>query len=592
MSVRHRVELPFGAELDAGGAATSFGLWAPAARTVEVEFDGLPRVPMRREDDGTFRAVAACGAGTRYRYRIDGDIAVPDPASRAQAQDVHGYSLVVDPRAYEWRVDGWNGRPWHESVIYEAHAGCFGGGFAGVTQRLPHLVALGATALELMPIADFSGSRNWGYDGVLPYAPDASYGTPEELKLLIDTAHGLGLCVYLDVVYNHFGPDGNYLHRYAPQFFDSGRSSPWGPAIDHRRPQVREFFIANAIYWLMEYRFDGLRLDAVHAIDDRGFLKELAARVRRAAEPGRQVHLMVENEHNDASLLEHGYDAQWNDDLHNVLHLMLTGEQEGYYANYSEQPARLLARGLEQGFIYQGQPSPGHGGAPRGMPSAHLPPSSFVLFLQNHDQVGNRALGERLHRLASPRALRAAATLQLLCPQVPLIFMGEEWGAAEPFLYFTDFHGELAAAVREGRRREMAAFAAFADPARRAEIPDPNAEATFHGSIPSIHMDEAQAECLQFYRRLLQLRRETLAPVLNPARSLGAEAHGAAAVTARWRLGDGSQLWIGLNLGPDDVIVPPPPGSLLIESVSGCCGPASAGRMQAECCCAFLEPPP
>src|SRR5581483_10982568 len=366
MSVRHRVELPFGAELDAGGAATSFGLWAPAARTVEVEFDGLPPVPMRREDDGTFRAVAACGAGTRYRYRIDRDIAVPDPASRAQAQDVHGYSLVVDPRAYEWRADGWNGRPWHESVIYEAHAGCFGGGFAGVTQRLPHLVALGATALELMPIADFSGSRNWGYDGVLPYAPDASYGTPEELKLLIDTAHGLGLCVYLDVVYNHFGPDGNYLHRYAPQFFDSGRSSPWGPAIDHRRPQVR-----------------------------------------RAAEPGRQVHL-VENEHNDASLLEHGYDAQWNDDLHNVLHLMLTGEQEGYYANYSEQPARLLARGLEQGFIYQGQPSPGHGGAPRGMPSAHLPPSSFVLFLQNHDQVGNRAFGERLHRLASPRALRAA----------------------------------------------------------------------------------------------------------------------------------------------------------------------------------------
>jgi maltooligosyltrehalose trehalohydrolase len=588
MSARHMLRLPFGAELAEGG--TRFSLWAPAARQVDVEFDGAPPVPMRREDDGTYRADADCGAGARYRYRIDGEPSVPDPASRAQAQDVHGYSLVVDPRAYQWRVDGWNGRPWHESIVYEAHTGCFGGGFAGVAERLPHLASLGVTALQLMPIADFPGARNWGYDGVLPYAPDAAYGSPEQLKRLIDGAHGLGLCVYLDVVYNHFGPDGNDLHRYAPQFFDPTRASPWGPAIDHRRPQVREFFIANALYWLMEYRFDGLRLDAVHAIDDDSFLDELAARVRQAAEPGRHVHLILENERNDARRLERGYDAQWNDDLHNVLHVLLTGEKQGYYADYQDQPARMLARGLEQGFVYQGEPSPIHGGAPRGTPSAHLPSSGFVLFLQNHDQVGNRAFGERLVRLARPAALRAAVTLQLLCPQIPLIFMGEEWAAAEPFLYFTDLRDELATAVREGRRRE---FAGFADARRRESIPDPNAESSFRDSVPALGLqDPQQLDTLQFYRRLLQVRRETLAPVLAAARSLGAATRGAAAVSASWRLGDGSRLWIGLNLGREEVLVPPPAGSLLFESAPGNCGRAAAGLLQPECCCAFLEPPP
>jgi maltooligosyltrehalose trehalohydrolase len=588
MSRRHAAALEFGAELVEPGR-TRFSLWAPAAREVLLEAQGAPPLGMQREDDGMFRAVAEAGAGTRYRYRVDGRL-VPDPASRAQDGDVHGCSLVVDPRAYNWIYHRWRGRPWHESVIYEAHAGCLGG-FKGLTGRLPQLAELGVSVLELMPIGGFAGNRNWGYDGVLPYAPAAAYGTPEELKGLIDAAHGLGLCVYLDVVYNHFGPDGNYLHDYAPQFFDAARQSPWGPAIDFKRPQVREFFIGNALYWLNEYRFDGLRLDAVHAIDDPGFLEELAARVRAATEADRHVHLILENEHNQAALLERGYDAQWNDDLHNALHVLLTGETESYYANYREAPARKLARALAEGFAYQGEPSPSHNGKPRGSFSGHLPPTCFVAFLQNHDQVGNRAMGERLSALARPAALHAAISLLLLCPQIPLIFMGEEWAASEPFLYFTDFHDELAAAVREGRRREFAGFAAFTDPQRRQSIPDPNDEATFLRSAPAAAPPTpAQTRCRRIYRELLGIRRAAIVPRLEGAAGDGAEAVGEAAVTAAWRLGDGMRLWIGLNLGRTPAPVTAPRQGLLYESLHGSGAAAAAGSLPPESCCVFLEP--
>jgi maltooligosyltrehalose trehalohydrolase len=594
LSGRFAQALPYGAEL-LGAETARFSIWAPGADEVYLEIEGAEAQPMLRDEDGTFHLTASCTAGACYRYRLGNGQTVPDPAARAQADDVNGLSVVVDPKAYEWAHETWGGRPWHESVIYEVHAGCFGGGFSGVRERLPQLLALGVTALELMPIADFSGRRNWGYDGVLPYAPDQAYGSPDELKRLIDEAHGLGLCVYLDVVYNHFGPDGNYLHTYAPQFFDAGQSSPWGPAIDFKRPQVREFFIANALYWLMEYRFDGLRLDAVHAIGDNGFLDELAARVRRAAEPGRHIHLVLENERNDAQRLEPGtpggYDAQWNDDFHNVLHVLLTGEHDAYYANYREAPAQKLARALAEGFIYQGEPSPTHHGEPRGMLSGHLPPTSFVGFLQNHDQVGNRAMGERLGLLAAPQALRAAVTLHLMAPHIPLIFMGEDFGASQPFLFFTDFHDELADAVREGRRKEFAAFAAFADERRRATIPDPNALATFQASsLPAAPETPEQMEHQQFYRRLLQLRREVITPTLAAARSLGAEAVGPAAVVGQWRLGDGSKLWIGLNLGQEPVQTEAPAGSLLCESCPGCAGFAAAGVLQPQSCCVFLEP--
>jgi maltooligosyltrehalose trehalohydrolase len=386
---------------------------------------------------------------------------------------------------------------------------------------------------------------------VLPYAPQASYGSPEQLKHLIDTAHGHGLAVILDVVYNHFGPDGNYLHRYAKGFFNEDKHTPWGAAIDFSRREVRDFFIDNALMWLLEYRFDGLRLDAVHAIEDPDFLQELARRVRQQIDPLRHVWLMVENEHNQASLLEQGYDAQWNDDGHNALHVLLTGETDAYYADYAQNPTEQLARCLSQGFAFQGHIN--RHGQPRGEPSGHLPPSAFILFLQNHDQIGNRAFGERLHQLADPQALKAATVLLLLSPMIPLLFMGEEYAAEQPFLYFTSHQGELARLVREGRRNEFAAFSAFADPDRRERIPDPNEPHTFEASSPRPPGAGAAATDA-LYRQLLQIRHRHIIPRLPGAQALDAEVLADGAVSARWLLGDGSQLRIDLNLSGKPVV--------------------------------------
>ena len=534
---------------------TRFRLWAPDKEEVSVEIEGMPALPMARLADGWFEAEAGCGAGARYRYRVEAGLAVPDPASRLQAGDVHDASVVCDPDSYRWQNAGWNGRPWHEAVLYELHVGALGGGegFRGVARQLPALAELGITAIELMPVADFPGPRNWGYDGVLPYAPDAAYGTPDELKALIDAAHGLGMMVLLDVVYNHFGPDGNYLGAYASSFFRDDIHTPWGQAIDFRRRQVRDFFTENALYWLHEFRFDGLRLDAVHAISEKDWLVELAQRVRASVPAQRHVHLVLENDDNSARLLQREparlFDAQWNDDVHHVLHAMLTGDREGYYAGYISQPAEKLARGLAEGFIYQGEAPlhPGH--PPRGEPSAHLPPTSFVFFLQNHDQIGNRAFGERLTALADPQALRAATALLLLSPQIPLLFMGEEYGASQPFLYFTShLTPELADAVRNGRRQEFARFSAFSDPARRERIPDPNAEQTFLASIPRPD-DQTAMAWREWTRSLLAIRHTHIVPRLQDARAIGAEVIGPAAVRARWRMADGRVLMAAINLG-------------------------------------------
>lgn len=528
------------------GQRTCFSLWAPDARTVELELDGAT-FAMAPEADGWFRLHRRCAQGALYRYRIDGELSVPDPASRFQPQGVHGPSQVVAPGRHHWRHEQWRGRPWTEAVIQELHVGLLGG-YAGVMRELPRLAELGITAIELMPINQFPGERNWGYDGVLPFAPQHSYGSPDELMALIDQAHGLGLMVMLDVVYNHFGPDGNYLHRYAERFFREDKHTPWGAAIDFRRPQVRDFFIENALMWLSDYRFDGLRLDAVHAIEDPDFLRVLSSAVRQHCGEDRHCWLVLENEANQASLLESAFDGQWNDDGHNTLHVMLTGEKEGYYADF-QAPTERLARCLGEGFVYQGETS--HHGTPRGEPSAHLPPTAFVLFLQNHDQTGNRALGERLSSLCSPQALRAATTLLLLSPMIPLLFMGDEWASESPFLFFTDHHDELADAVREGRRAEFKGFAAFADPAQRARIPDPNALQTFLDSRPRRNADSDGWEA--FYKQLLDLRRQHLVPHLPGTRALGAQVLGDRAVSARWRLGNGNELRIDLNLGPDPV---------------------------------------
>ncbi|MBN3757555.1 malto-oligosyltrehalose trehalohydrolase [Paraburkholderia sp. Tr-20389] len=578
--------LPFGAQLLGAASAkprTRFRLWAPSCAKAQVAVESSPSQQasgthdMSPTGNGWFEAEIDCNAGTLYRYKLDGALLIPDPASRFQPQDVHGPSEVIDPRTYTWQHTNWCGRPWEETVLYELHVGALGG-YTGVMKRLPAIAALGVTAIELMPLNDFSGTRNWGYDGVLPYAPDSAYGRPDDLKALIDAAHGHGLAVFLDVVYNHFGPDGNYLQQYAKPFFREGTHTPWGPAIDFARSEVSEFFCDNALYWLNEYRFDGLRLDAVHAIDNDDWLRSFSDHVRAHVQHGRHVHLVLENERNTANLLDTHFTAQWNDDAHNTLHVLLTGEHEGYYAAYADQPIQKLAKILGSGFGYQGDPSPIHDGKPRGQPSGHLSPASFVAFLQNHDQIGNRAMGERLRSLCSDDALRAATGLLLLSPQIPLLFMDEEYGSTQPFLFFTDYTGDLANAVREGRRKEFARFSAFADEKRRALIPDPNDPQTLVKSSPvERHGDSPEykdaLDWMHFYKSALAVRAKLIAPRLKHAKPLGAsvlEASGPQhtnALVARWKLADGETLSIALNLGKDTVRLDErPAGKVIFET--------------------------
>jgi maltooligosyltrehalose trehalohydrolase len=564
-------DMPFGARVGPDGSVL-FRLWAPAARGVEVVLEGgRLTLPMGRLADGWFELESSeAGPGARYRYRIDGDLWVPDPASRFQPEDVHGDSQVVDPGAFDWQDGGWRGRPWEEAVIYELHVGSFTpeGTFAGVEGHLDHLAALGVTAVELMPVADFPGAHDWGYDGVLPFAPDSRYGTPEDLKRLVQAAHARGLMVFLDVVYNHFGPEGNYLHAYAPPFFNPAHHTPWGPAINFDGPRcrtVRRFFVENALYWLTEYHLDGLRFDAVHAIVDESaphILEDIAAAVRAGPGARRPIHLVLENDANQARYLARDdgrsrhYTAQWNDDIHHALHVLLTGEGDGYYQDYSDDPRRHLARCLTEGFAYQGAASPYRGGRPRGEPSRHLPPAAFVTFLQNHDQAGNRAFGERIAALAPAVAVRAATAVLLLAPAPPLLFMGQEWGASQPFPFFCDFEPNLAPAVTEGRRREFAAFPAFADPQARARIPDPCDPATFRAAV----LDWSAAETpegrgwIVFHRRLLALRGRMLA-VLGPRPYARWQPLGTAGLMVTWRGAHGTATLLA-NLGeaPLDVV--------------------------------------
>jgi malto-oligosyltrehalose trehalohydrolase len=575
--MRRRRRLPFGAEVAPELAGTRFRLWAPAARQVEVWLEG-PGYALEMERDGAGWASVttdAAPAGTSYRYRIDGDLRVPDPASRFQPRDVHGPSEVVDPGAYQWGDASWTGLPAERLVFYELHVGTFTreGTFAAVAERLDHLVALGVTAIELMPIADYPGRRGWGYDGVLWFAPKASYGRPEDLKALVDACHARGLAVVLDVVYNHFGPDGNYLARYAPAFFSRRHRTPWGDAINFDGPGadvVRTFVIENALYWLEEYHMDGLRLDAVHAIAD-GSTPDILVELARAVDAGpgrtRSVHLVLENAGNQARYLDTDpetgrrlYRAQWNDDVHHALHVLLTGELGGYYADY-ERPLTALGRCLTEGFAYQGAWSAYRGRA-RGEPSAGLPPTAFVAFLQNHDQVGNRAFGERLDALARPAATRAATALLLLAPSPPLLFMGQEWQATEPFLFFADLGPSLADAVREGRRREFARFPAFADPEARARIPDPQAPETHARCVLdwTALNRPAHAESLRFHRELLELRHRVIVPLLAGEAVPRAQwrALGETALESEWTFSAGAVLRLVANLGVAPVSHPGP----------------------------------
>jgi malto-oligosyltrehalose trehalohydrolase len=601
--------MPFGAEY-LGDGRTRFRLWAPAADRVVLELHagrGETAVEMNQAAHGWHEYVADATPGTGYRYRLSNSQAVPDPASRYSPHDVHGASVVVDPEAYDWRDERWRGRPWHETVIYEVHVGTATaeGTYAALERRLHDLAALGVTAIELMPLSDFPGTRNWGYDGVLPYAPDASYGTPDDLKRFIDAAHARDLMVFVDVVYNHFGPEGNYLSLYAPRFFTERHHTPWGAAINYDDADawtVREFFIHNALYWLDEFHVDGLRFDAVHAIADdtpHHVLHELAERVRSGPGRERHVHLVLENDENRADLLQRApdgsprwYDAQWNDDWHHVFHVLLTGERDGYYSDYADHTTQQLARCLAEGYAYQGERSQHRGGKARGQPSAGLPPAAFVSFLQNHDQIGNRAHGERIVSLADTAALRAAVCGLLLSPQIPLLFMGEEFGADTPFLFFCDFHGELASAVREGRRNEFAGFAAFQSEEARARIPDPGAATTFEFSKLPGQTEARHRDWLALYIRLLKLRRQHIVPLVGKMRghSGHASVHGPGAVSAIWSVDGQPRLELRLNLSVDAVrSAHPPTGRALHVEPPEATAQYAAGEMPARSAAVYLH---
>ena len=549
----------FGARLTADGA--SFRLWAPAAKRVDLLLD--KPYALRRGENGWYAAdIADVKAGARYKFRIDDGIEVPDPASAFQPDDVAGPSEVIDHASYRWRATGWRGRPWQETVLLESHVGAFTqeGTYRAMIDKLDHVVECGITALELMPLADFPGSRNWGYDGALWYAPDSAYGRPDDLKALIDEAHLRGLMVFLDVVYNHFGPEGNYLGRYAPSFFTEAQT-PWGPVIDYRVPEVRAFAIGNALHWLREYRFDGLRLDAVNTIAEPGGLLLLHDLSRAAGElamaTGRHIHLVLENGDNRASMLDAGQDpprgkyrAQWNDDYHHAWHVLLTGETQGYYGDYTHPP-RDIARALGSGFVYQGEASAFRGGQLRGEASGALAPTAFVNFLQNHDQIGNRALGDRLESIAGSLAIEAALAITLLAPHIPMLFMGEEWGSKTPFPFFCDFAGDLAAAVRKGRRREYDwAYAASGE-----GVPDPLDPSTFRFAVldwQSRHAPAARRR-LALVRDLLAIRRREIVPRLAGTAFGEAHATDNGLLTANWRMGGSATLHLLANLSEREI---------------------------------------
>ena len=520
------------------GGATTFRVWAPDHTSVDLVVEGrrTPR-PTTEDIEGGFSrselrplAPESCGywsatfddlpPGTLYRYRLDSqdDRVYPDPVSRFQPAGVHGSSEVVDPSSFVWSDAAWQTPPLERTVFYELHVGTFTpeGTFRGAIERLPYLKDLGVTAIELMPVGDFPGGRNWGYDGVAIFAPARSYGRPEDLRALVDAAHQLGIAVYLDVVYNHMGPDGAYANAFSAHYFTDRHRSAWGRGVNldgPRSTEVRRFFIENALHWVHEYHIDGLRLDATHALQDDGpvhFLAELTTTVRERA--GRPVVFVAEDHRNLAHMLlpvdqgGWGIDAVWADDFHHQARVHTAQDREGYYADFSGT-AEDLAATLRQGWFFRGQHST-HLGEARGTDPQRLSPKQFVVCIQNHDQVGNRAKGDRLNHDVDVATFRALTTVLLLAPQTPLLFMGQEWAASSPFLFFTDHNEELGHKITEGRRQEFSAFAAFADPERRAAIPDPQCADTFARSL--LRWDEVQQEpharMHRLYQRLLHLR--------------------------------------------------------------------------------------
>ena len=512
-----RRKLPIGAEPRADGA--HFRVWAPNAGSVDVVGDGDAAAPLTPEAGGYFSGVAPIGAGARYRYRLDGGTTYPDPASRRQPEGPHGPSEVVDPDAFRWSDAGWCGVRRAGQVIYEMHVGTFTreGTWDAAGRELPELARLGVTVIEMMPVAEFPGRFGWGYDGVSLFAPTRLYGAPDDLRRFVDRAHAVGIGVILDVVYNHLGPDGNYLEAFTSGYFTDRYANEWGRAINfdgEGAGPVREFFVANAGYWIDEFHMDGLRLDATQQIFDTSAQHVLVDIVRRArgAARGRGILLVAENEPQHAQLVRppgrgggYDFDAVWNDDFHHTARVALTGRAEAYYTDYRGRPQELVSA-VKHGFLYQGQHYAWQRRR-RGTPARDVPTAAFVAYLQNHDQVANSARGERLHAATSPGRWRAMTALLLLGPATPMLFQGQEFAASSPFLYFADHPAELAGLVREGRREFLKQFPSIAAPEVSAGVPDPVHPATFERCRLDLREREWHAEAYALHQDLLALRR-------------------------------------------------------------------------------------
>lgn len=584
--MQHSYEMPFGPTINDDGSI-DFRLWAPTAKSVDLIVYGSSTGsaieedrPMDAAKDGWYLVKSdKAKVGSRYHFRIDGDLKVPDPASRFQPEDVHGPSEVIDPKRFKWTATDWKGRPWSQAAIYEMHVGAFTpeGTYEALTEKLDYLVDLGITAIELMPLSDFPGNFNWGYDGVLPYAPDSSYGSPDELKRLIDEAHQRGLQVFLDVVYNHFGPEGNYLHVYAKKFFNQKYATPWGSAINYDgdgSQYVRDFVRHNVLYWLEEYRFDGLRFDAVDTIYDysrRHILNEIAQAVNSGPGADRHIHIVLENGNNDSNLITGGggredrFTAQWNDDIHHSLHVIATGETSGYYADFCDEHSdsaaiEHLGRCLSEGFTYQGQHSTYFGEKSRGSKSKHLPPSAFICFIQNHDQIGNRAFGERISHLTDADCVQALSAIILLNPAPPMIFMGDEWAASTLFTWFAHFEGDLGESVRKGRLKEFSRFDDFKDPKNFEKILDPTSAETFKATKLNWDdlQDEVHAQWLEYHKQLLSLRKNAIVPIveeIEPALTSWTILE-EGLLEVRWPLKQGGELKLLANLSDQGATSP------------------------------------
>lgn len=559
--------LPIGAEVQPDGT-THFRVWAPRRNRAELVIwavEGAPqkRVELSRDENGYFAGFAEAVAGAHYAFRLDDDITLyPDPASRSQPEGPHGPSEVVDPRSYHWQDQDWRGVSIDGQVLYEMHVGTFtkAGTWNAATKQLEHLADLGVTVIEMMPVAEFAGNFGWGYDGVNLFAPTRLYGSPDDLRRFVDQAHRLGLGVILDVVYNHFGPSGNYIGKFSPDFVSRRHHTDWGEAINfdgENSAPVREFFLANAGYWIGEFHFDGLRLDAVHAILDDSPDHILAAIVRqvRATAGHRQTIVMAENEQQDARLLRtaanHGYglDAAFNDDFHHAARVAMTGRSEGYYGDYHGTPQELISA-LKWGHLYQGQWNTRQS-RQRGTPGLELAAAQFVVFLQNHDQVGNSPGGRRAHQLTSPGRHRAFTALMLLAPGTPLLFQGQEFSATTPFLYFADHEAELGKLVREGRHKELRQFRSLTGDDAADHQVDPCDRQTFERSKLDHTERDRNPEAYALHEDLLRLRR--VDPVFSAQRSdrVHGSVLGTEAFLLRYFGDEGDDRLILTNLGRD-----------------------------------------